>query len=205
MINWNRIMTGMLFSHNCIIGVAFILLSTVLFLGCEPSPHSNQPSENGTVYHMDTLFFDGDRMAIGMLDKGKRNGAWKIYTQGRLLWQGEYLNDQRVGTWYKHHANGEIAKKGAYLRMDPDLVKMDDNAPHREETTSSPTDTVWTDSFDAGDIDFENYIWGEVSDMGENTIQIGEWKLFDSLGNLESIYYYNQEGMGLDSVLTIGD
>lgn len=188
-----------------LLGVTGILLGPVFFLGCEPPLHSHPPSENGTVYHMDTMYFDGDRVAVGMLDRGKRNGAWKIYTHGWLLWEGEYLNDQRVGTWYKYHTNGEIALKGAYLKVDPDTYMIDDEAPQREEATGSPADTIWEDSFGAGDIDFENSIQGSTSDMGEHCIYIGEWKSFDSLGNQKSILYYDSQGRGLDSILNFGD
>jgi hypothetical protein len=85
--------------HSFYIIFYMMLMIEIISLGCR----SKHP--DGTT----------SREEINQIDRyGRKQGPWKIYTDGILIAEGSYLDGQPDGLWTYRYQNGQLKEEGRY-------------------------------------------------------------------------------------------
>jgi uncharacterized protein len=137
------------------------------------------------------ILYDGYVVGEGLLDaRNKRQGPWKeFYESGKLLAEGSYKDDIRIGEWKFYFSNGQLEQTGTYLAdgKADGLWKWyySDGKLRREETYAQGIETGRMTEYDES---------GGVMVSGSYThgLREGLWKL--------KVNEYNEEGEYMNDV-----
>lgn len=149
------------------------------------------------------ILFDGYVIGEGLLDaKNKRQGTWKeFYESGKLLAEGSYKDDVRIGEWKFYFPNGQLEQQGRFLvngKADGTWNWYYSNGKlRREETFDQGIETGRMTEYDeSGEVmligtyahGLKEGLWktkaNEYNEEGEyvNDVKEGLWKSFFSNG-----------------------
>lgn len=142
-----------------------------------------------------TLYAQVDTTGINKSDsKGRKQGVWKKYENGKLVYEGQFKDNVPYGTFKYYFTNGKLKSVSEFQQG---VHKVKSTIYHENGKVASEglfidqiKDGVWNYYAKNGQlITIENYALGK---------RTGEWKTFSVEGNLlEETHYLNDKLNGV--------
>lgn len=120
---------------------------------------------------------------------GVKHGNCKIYNdKGRLLWFGNYENDESVGVWYHFKISGHLASiTKDFLKKELTLVRRDNSFGDK---TTFENQCYYISYHPNGTIESEGLLLWHEDPYEDTSYKYGEWKYYNDKGELLDIKAY---------------
>jgi antitoxin component YwqK of YwqJK toxin-antitoxin module len=86
------------------------------------STSSSSIEDNDKKHNIERINYDDGSYYLGEIKNGLRNGKGKVFNDGKILWDGEWVGDKLNGKGKLYHENGNICFDGDFVNDMPNGV-----------------------------------------------------------------------------------